>query len=119
MENTKWHSIHYIKDNIWKITFHNKCTTISLNTFFLEYKQFLLEKKAKIIIVFDITQLESISMNQVTLIVTFLNSMKITHTKHLHSFELLLSNYFFINLVDLIFSITPPVVPYKIIKSFS
>ena len=119
MENTKWHSIHYIKDNIWKITFHNKCTTVSLNTFFLEYKQFLLEKKAKIIIVFDITKLESISMNQVTLIITFLNSMKSCHKTHLDSFELLLSNIFFINLADVIFSITPPVVPYKIIKSFT
>ena len=119
MTNIKWHTINYIKDNIWKITFHNECTSDLLNTFFLDYKYFLIEKKTKIIIVFDITQLESISMEQVSLIITFLNSMKSSHKKHLHSFELLLSNSFFINLANLIFSITPPVVPYKIIKSFS
>ena len=119
MEINTWHTIHYIKNNIWKITFYNKCTSILLNNFFLEYKQFLLEKKEKIVIVFDITQLKSINMSEVSHIITFLNSMKSTHKKYLDRFELLLSNHFFINLVDLVFSISPPVVPYKIIKSFS
>lgn len=113
-----WHLIKLLTTNKWIIQFEPYCKDHELNQFFIDYMNLLKFSTSPIIIIFDMQKLTVPSISQLTKQIIFIQKMKILHKEKLQHFFLIINTKIVHDLVDWVFKITPPVVPYKIVNCF-
>ena len=111
-----WHSIKLLTTNKWIIEFESHCKDHELNQFFIDYMNLLNLSTSPIIIIFDMQKLIVPSISQLTKQIIFIQKMKTLHKEKLQYFFLIINTKIVQDLVDWVFKITPPVVPYKIVN---
>ena len=109
-----WDSFEKLSESNWTIRFNNSCTDNEFQTFLTKYKFFLENIEKKIIINFDFTRLQNITIKQTILLISFLNKIKSLHKKKLEHFLLIIKTPVIKQLTDFIFTLSPPVVGYSI-----
>ena len=111
-----WHSIQSLTKDKWIVQFESHCKDHELDHFFADYINLLTLSMNPIIIVFDMRKITMPSITQLTKQILFLQKMKSIHKQKLKHFNLLITTTIVQELVDWVFKITPPVVPYTIIN---
>ena len=113
-----WHLITQLTNNKWFIEFEPHCKDSELDLFFIDYMNLLNLSTLPIIIIFDMRKVTMPSISQLTKQVIFIQKMKTLHKEKLQTFYLIITTNIVKELVDWVFTITPPVVPYKIVNNF-
>ena len=111
-----WHSIKYLSNYRWLIQFESNCKDDELDLFFVDYINLLNLSTTPILIIFDMRKVTMPSISQLTKQIIFIQKMKSIHKEKLQYFYLVINTTIVQNLVDWVFKITPPVVPYKIVN---
>ncbi len=111
-----WHTIKQLSKKKWCIEFKSSCKDHELDLFFIDYMNLLNLTTHTIIIIFDMKQITMPSISQLTKQIIFIQKMKKLHKENLEFFYLIITTKIVQDLVDWVFTITPPVVPYKIIN---
>lgn len=111
-----WHSIKHLSNYRWLIQFESKCKDHELDLFFVDYINLLNLSTTPILIIFDMRKVTMPSISQLTKQIIFIQKMKSIHKEKLQFFYLVINTTIVQNLVDWVFKITPPVVPYKIVN---
>ena len=109
-----WFTRKWKQDNIFIYEFGKECTDKELEEYFISYKNFLNDRKDEIIIIFDMLNIEKISIRQMWRNISFINSMKSIHREKLDKFILVFKSNFIKRITEITFKISPPVVPYYI-----
>ena len=113
-----WHSIKHLSNNKWFIEFEPHCKDDELDLFFIDYMNLLNLSASPIIIIFDMRKVTMPSISQLTKQIIFIQKIKSLHREKLEFFYLVITTKIVQELVDWVFTITPPVVPFKIVNSF-
>ena len=113
-----WHLITRLTNNKWLIEFEPYCKDSELDLFFIDYMNLLNLSTLPIIIIFDMRKVTMPSISQLTKQIIFIQKIKSLHREKLEFFYLVITTKIVQELVDWVFTITPPVVPYKIVNSF-
>ncbi len=111
-----WHLITQLTNNKWFIEFESYCKDSELDKFFIDYMNLLNISSSPIIIIFDMKKVTMPSISQLTKQIIFIQKMKTLHKEKLQFFYLIITTKIVQELVDWVFTITPPVVSYKIIN---
>ena len=110
-----WYKIKDLTNNKWLIIFELYCSDRDLNQYFIDYINLLTMSTVPIVIIFDMRNLMFPNISHLTKHILFIKKMKHLHKIKLEMFYLIINKNIIKNLVDYIFTIIPPVVPYKII----
>ena len=97
------------------IKFVGTCNDVLLNEFMIQYMNYILMIEEKIELNFDITECELISIKHLIKFALYLNTLKSLHKKKLNLFIIKINNNAIKNLINMLFTLSPPVVEYKII----
>ena len=98
-----------------RIKFCGTCNDSLLNDFMIQYKNYINTIKNKIELTFDITECDLIPMQLLIKFALYLNTLKPLHKEKLTSFIILVNNSAIKNLINILFTLSPPVVNYEII----
>lgn len=107
-----WFKINIDKNTI---KFVGTCNDLLLNNFMIQYKNYILMINKKIELEFDITECNTISLKLLLKFALYLNTLKQLHKRKLNSFIIKVNNNSIKNLINILFTLSPPVVDYKII----
>ena len=114
-----WHTMKLVTNNKWLIEFEPHCKNAELEQFFVDYMNLLHLSTNTISIVFDMRKVTMPTMTQLTKQVLFIQKMKSLHKEKLSHFYLIITTKIVQELVDLVFKLKPPVVPYRVINNSS
>lgn len=114
-----WHTITRLTNNKWLIEYDSYCKDCELDRFFIDYMNLLNSSSSQIIIIFDMRKVTMPSISQLTKYVIFIQKIKSLHKEKLQYFYLVITTNIVKDIVDWVFTLTPPVVPYKIVNSLT
>ena len=101
-----------------RITFGPFCTDEDFDLYITKYREIYKQNRyAKVIVIFDITQLQDIPPNCVLKQIFTMREMQPIHKEQMERFFVVCKNPYILNVLELAFIICPPVSPYEIVNA--